>query len=154
MSLLDYRHLSPFKILDLCGKSSFLLKLPSSLSQLHPVFHVSLLELFIDPNNIPDRISEPIVRNIEIPEQSNVQISTILNSQKVGHRYDYFAHWKNTTDTENSWIPFSDIPNSLFHILDQFHRRNPSHPHPPRFLFSTNLSQTHFGDNKKREKIL
>ena len=59
-------------------------------------------------------------------------------SWKVGRRYNYFVHWKNTTDTENSWIPFSDIPNSLFHILDQFHCRNPSRPHPPRFLFSTN----------------
>ena len=66
---LNYRRLGPFKILDLRGKSSFLLKLPSSLSRLHPVFHVSLLEPFIDPNNVPDRISEPIVRNIVLSRQ-------------------------------------------------------------------------------------
>ena len=103
-----------------------------------PVFHVSLLEPFIDPNNIPNHISEPIAHNIEIPEEPNIQISTIVDSRKVGRCYNYFVHWINTTDTKNFWIPFSNIPNSLFHILDQIHCRNPSRPHPPRFLFSTN----------------
>ena len=91
----DYRCLGPFKILDLREKSSFLLKLPSSLSRLHPVFHVSLLEPFIDPNNVPDRISEPIVHNMKFPNnptfefqpfsilERSVVIMTILYIGKI-----------------------------------------------------------------------
>jgi hypothetical protein len=143
---LDYRRIGPFEILDQRGKSSFLLKLPPNLSRLHPIFHVSLLEPFINPNIIPDRISTSISSpsKLQLPdEEPNLtNISTIIDSRKIGRRYDYFVHWSNTTDTENSWIPFSDIPNNLYHILEQFHRRNPSRPHPPRFQFSiqtTNL---------------
>ena len=134
---LDFRRLGPFKILDQRGKSSFLLKLPSTLSRLHPVFHVSLLEPFIDPNIIPDRLTDPSSPPdpLLLP-QSPTPISTIIDSRKVGRRYDYFVSWKNSADSENSWLPFSEIPNNLYHILEQFHRHNPSRPHPPRFQFS------------------
>ena len=133
---LDYRRLGPFKILDQRGQSSFLLKLPSTLSRLHPVFHASLLEPYINPNIIPDRINTPVNSNIEIPDETSHKISTIIDSRKVGHRYDYFVRWKNLPESENSWLPFSEISNTLFHILEQFHRRNPTRPHPPRFSFS------------------
>ena len=141
---LDYRHLGPFKILDQRGQSSFLLKLPSTLSRLHPVFHTSLLEPYVNPDIIPDRISTPTVPNIQLvdePDTLSKDIATIINSRKVGRRYDYFVHWKDLPDTENSWLPFSEVPNNLYYILEQFHRCNPSHPHPPRFLFSTTTSK-------------
>ena len=41
---LDYKKIEPYKILRKHSKASYLLKLPPSLKQLHPVFHVSLLE--------------------------------------------------------------------------------------------------------------
>jgi hypothetical protein len=41
---LDYKKIGPYEIIEKRGKSSYLLKLPSSLKRLHPVFHVSLLE--------------------------------------------------------------------------------------------------------------
>lgn len=138
---LDYHRLGPFKILDQRGKSSFLLKLPSSLSRLHLVFHTSILEPYIDPHTIPDRITTSTTSDIKLPDNTPNQISTIIDSRKVGRRYDYFIHWKDTADTENSWIPFSEIPNTLYYILEQFHRRNPSRPHPPRFQFSTTSTE-------------
>ena len=141
---LDYRRLGPFKILDQRGKSSFLLKLPPTLSRLHPVFHVSLLEPFVDPDTIPDRITSQTnpTASVELLDEPPNRISTIIDSRKVGRRYDYFVHWKDSVDTENSWVPFSEIPNNLFHVLDQFHRRNPSRPHPPRFHFSITPANT------------
>lgn len=41
---LDAKKLGPFKITELVGTRSFRLDLPASMSQLHSVFHVSLLE--------------------------------------------------------------------------------------------------------------
>lgn len=51
---LDYHCLGPFKILDQQGQLSFLLKLPQTLSHLHPVFHTSLLEPYVNPDTIPN----------------------------------------------------------------------------------------------------
>ena len=140
---LDYRRLGPFKILDQRGHSSFLLKLPCSLSRLHPVFHTSLLEPFINPNIITDRIVTPTTPDIELinEPETNKHISTIIDSWKVSRCYDYYIHWKDLPNSEDSWLPFSEIPNDLYYILEQFHHRNPSRPHPPRFEFSTIMSE-------------
>ncbi|KAF8760325.1 hypothetical protein RHS01_01355 [Rhizoctonia solani] len=53
---LDYRKLGPFKIVAARGPVSFQLELPPSLSRLHPVFHVSLLEPHHSPSDIPGRV--------------------------------------------------------------------------------------------------
>ena len=78
---------------------------------------------------------------VQDPE-TNKEISTIIDSRKVGRRYDYFIHWKDLPDSENSWLPFAEIPNDLYYILEQFHCRNPARPHPPRFEFSITNSES------------
>ena len=55
---LDYKKIGPYEIIKKRGKSSYLLKLPPSLKQLHPVFHVSLLEPSLPSTTIPDRIQD------------------------------------------------------------------------------------------------
>src|SRR5437667_11620931 len=42
---LDYRFAGPFRVLNLIGKQVYRLDIPKSWKQVHPVFHVSLLEL-------------------------------------------------------------------------------------------------------------
>ena len=58
-SKLDYTRLGPFIITDKVGTRAFRLKLPSTM-MIHPVFHVSLLELFTE-NTIPRRIPKPLL---------------------------------------------------------------------------------------------
>ncbi|EDN09133.1 predicted protein [Histoplasma mississippiense (nom. inval.)] len=41
---LDHKYVGPFKILNTIGKQVYKLKLPPSYRNIHPVFHVSLLE--------------------------------------------------------------------------------------------------------------
>ena len=48
--------------------------------------------------------------------ESPTPISTIINSQKVGHHYDYFVSWKNSANSENSWLPFFETPSNLYYI--------------------------------------
>ena len=113
----------------------------SSQTSLHsfvssPCFHTSLLEPYIDPNVIPNHINTPVNSDIELPDETSHKISTIIDSHKVGHRYDYFVRWKDLPKSKNSWLPFSEISNTLFYILEQFHHQNPSQPHPPHFSFS------------------
>ena len=61
---LDYKKISPYKIIEKHGKSSYLLKLPPSLKCLHPVFHVSLLEPVIPSTLIPDQIHNPSITKL------------------------------------------------------------------------------------------
>ncbi|GLB39530.1 putative coprinopsis cinerea okayama7 130 [Lyophyllum shimeji] len=132
-SKLDYRRLGPFPVLARHNSSSYLLDLPRSFSRLHPVFHVSLLEPYTPPSIIPDRLSSASVPRVDVITDQPRDIQTIIDCRKVGRRYDYFVHWHDEPDSENSWIPFSDISTSLYEALEQFHRRNPRRPHPPRF---------------------
>ena len=56
-SKLDIRRLGPYPIIGPIGKSAFKLLLPRSM-KIHPVFHVSLLELHV-ANTFPGRVVPP-----------------------------------------------------------------------------------------------
>ena len=45
------RYIGPYEILDRVGKVSYILALPPHLSQVHPVFHISLLRKYV-PNEM------------------------------------------------------------------------------------------------------
>ena len=50
---LALRYIGPFEILDRVGMVAYWLALPSNLSQVHPVFHVSMLRKYIiDPSHV------------------------------------------------------------------------------------------------------
>ena len=47
------RYVGPYEILQRVGKVSYELKLPSELSSVHPIFHVSMLKKYIgNPESI------------------------------------------------------------------------------------------------------
>ena len=54
---LDVRRLGPFPVLEQIGSSAFRLELPSGMN-IHPVFHVSLLEPHV-ANPFPGRVVQP-----------------------------------------------------------------------------------------------
>jgi hypothetical protein len=56
---LDWKRLGPFTIDTKISSHAYRLKLPKSMSSVHPVFHVSLLELHRS-SNIPNRMEEPL----------------------------------------------------------------------------------------------
>ncbi|EUC53577.1 Transposon Tf2-1 polyprotein, putative [Rhizoctonia solani AG-3 Rhs1AP] len=134
---LDYRKLGPFQIVAARGPVSFQLELPPSLSRLHPVFHVSLLEPYHSPADIPDRV-EPAPPPVFLDGDSVPwhEVDKILDCRKIGRRYDYFVSWKGLTPDENSWVPLSDMSTGLNELIEQFHRRTTNRriPRPPPLL--------------------
>ncbi|KAJ3779565.1 hypothetical protein GGU10DRAFT_401828 [Lentinula aff. detonsa] len=40
----------------------------------------------------------------------------------------------NSPNSEDSWIPLSDIPDSFNELIDKFHHRHPRSPRPPQFI--------------------
>ena len=133
---LDHRRLGPFPIDHAISPSAYRLRLPSYLSRLHPVFHVSLLEPYSDPSEFHMH-ADPDTFSLE--DSDSPSISSIIDSRKLGQRYEYLVHWKNTPADEDTWLPLSDIPTTINELLERFHRRHPRAPHPHQLIISRAL---------------
>jgi len=76
---LSEKNLGPYTIIAQVGSLSFTLHLPDSMRTVHPVFHVSQLELAI-PNTILDQIQPP-PPPVEVDGEPEFEISEILDSK-------------------------------------------------------------------------
>jgi len=76
---LSEKNLGPYTIIVQVGFLSFMLRLPDSMHAVHPIFHISQLELAI-PNTIPDQIQPPLPP-VEVDGEPEFEISEILDSK-------------------------------------------------------------------------
>jgi len=134
---LDHRRLGPYPIIRKINSSAYLLRLPSYLSRLHPVFNVSLLEPYSDPSDFHTHAS-PLP--FDLTEDPANDIKSILDCRKIGHRYEYLVRWKSLPESEDSWIPLSDIPTPFNELIERFHRRHPRSPRPHSFDINKNYN--------------
>lgn len=124
---LDYRRLGPFKIVAPVGTRSFRLDLPASMSRIHPVFHVSLLEPF-HANTISGRQAPP-PPPIEVEGQIEYEVEAILDSRWRYRKLQYFVDWKDCTPDERTWEPADHVAH-CDELIAEFHRRFPTKPGP------------------------
>ena len=54
--------------------------------------------------------------------------------------FEYFVCWKDLPESENSWIPLSDIPTSQNELIDCFHHRHPQAPRPHTIALNQTFS--------------
>jgi hypothetical protein len=98
----------------------------------HPVFHVSMLELST-PNSVPNCIQPPPPPVI-IDEEPEYEISEILDS-KLDKRWAckllHLVRWSSYegTNEETSWIPANELGHAS-EIVSEFHLHYPSKPGP------------------------
>jgi len=100
---------------------------------IHPIFHVSQLELAI-PNTIPDQIQPP-PPPVEVDGEPEFEISEILDS-KVDRRHRtckllYLVRWSGYegTDEETSWLLATELGNTT-ELLENYHVRYLDKPGP------------------------
>jgi hypothetical protein len=71
--------------------------------KLHPVFHISLLELA--PKNAK------IAENVEIDDDTKqeYEVEKILNHKQVSGKPYYLVKWKGYNTLENMWEPIENL---------------------------------------------
>ena len=127
----DYRKIGPFKVLEAIGTNAYRLELPPSLSRLHSVFNINLLEPYSPPSNFPNRLQPPSsVPDIILDDIDHLGLKDILDVRKIGRRFDYFLDFIDKPPTDRAWIPLSDIPHVYDELIERFHRRHSTLPKP------------------------
>lgn len=123
---LDYARLGPYEIIQQINPVAFKLKLPAT-SQLHPVFHVSLLEPYYGDDD-PVR-HQPPPEPVIIKGHEEFVVNKILDSKFFRNQVKYLVDWLGYDPSERSWEPASNLKNAKA-MVKEFHDMYPDKPRP------------------------
>ena len=126
-SKLDVRRLGPFPVVGQVGTSAYRLELPSSI-QIHPVFHVSLLEPH-NPNTFPGRVVAPPPPVI-VDGAPESEVAEVLDSKLLRGKLFYLVNWVGYDESERSWEPAQNLTHAADVVAD-YHAAFPDRPAPP-----------------------
>ena len=126
-SKLDVRRLGPFPVVGQVGTSAYRLELPSSV-QIHPVFHVSLLEPH-NPNTFPSRVVAPPPPVI-VDGAPKSEVAEVLDSNILRDKLFYLVDWVGYDESERSWEPAKNMPHAADVVAD-YHATFPDRSAPP-----------------------
>ena len=103
----DNLYRGPCKIIKTIGTNAYKLELPPQLQgKMHDVFHVSLLEPYIE-NSIPERETPPpppVGDDLDFYE-----VEEILDSRTRHRKVEYLVHWKGYNPDDRTWEPFDNL---------------------------------------------
>jgi hypothetical protein len=122
---LDVKKLGPFTIIEAVNSRAYRLALPNSMSRVHPVFHVSLLEPY-RANDIAGRTAPP-PPPIDIDGELEFEVEAVLDSRMVRGRLKYLVAWKGYE--EHTWEADTNLEHAP-ELVKEFHDRYPHRPRP------------------------
>jgi len=130
MEKLDHKMFGPFVVKRKVWSSAYEVELPERWD-IHPVFHVSLLEPYReDPVGRPQRkIPTPDI----VDNEPRYVVAGVVDTRwygnpksKLPHRFvQYMIAWQGYGPEENSWEPFEILEYSAMQALQQFQERYP-----------------------------
>ena len=130
------RWLGPFKVIELCGPVAYKLELPATMSRLHPVFHVSLLQKYVPPaGGRRKRSPDPIVLD---DGELEWEVEAVLYHRQRKHKrrgkisHDYFVKWKGYGMEEASWEPEQNLDNCKELLQEYWASHSDDAPVPER----------------------
>jgi hypothetical protein len=112
--------MGPFKVLEVIGDENlvYTLELPAPM-RVHPVFHVSLLELYRE-DVLPGRVQGPLLP-IEVEGELEYEVAEILDSKIKRRRLKYLVDWVDCGPEERTWEPAENVGNAPDTVA-AFHR--------------------------------
>jgi hypothetical protein len=120
--------MGPFRIVEKVGEAglAYRLELPSQM-RVHPVFHVSLLEPYVE-SRIRGRKQEP-PPPVEVEGELEYEVNRVLDSRVVRGRLRYLVDWIGYGPESRTWEPAEYITNTA-DAISRYHRKNPHRPSP------------------------
>jgi len=126
----------PFKVLEQRGKLAYKIEI-SDRWDIHPTFHVSLLEPY--RTSIRPAREQPPMEPEEIDGDLQWEVEKIVKSEIISYErrvqgrprtfkeIRYFVKWKGCSEDENTWEPPEHLENAR-ELVENFHRENPEMP--------------------------
>ena len=121
---LDHRRIGPYEVENMVGSHAVRLRLPDTV-RIHPVFHVSLLELAAD-DPFPWQ-TQPPPPPIEVDGEEEWEVERIVNSRFRYRRLQYLVRWVGYDSP--TWQPSEDLEHLQDAVLE-YHRLWPDQPRP------------------------
>lgn len=126
---LSEKRLGPFEVIKKIGQTSYELKIPKTWKVRTPVFHASLLHPYTPPafkiQREPDPPPPVVIDNAE-----EYIVQEIVDSRIRDKKIQYRVHWEGYDKKKDyTWEPPEHLT-KVQDLLDEFHKRHPSAPHP------------------------
>jgi hypothetical protein len=119
---LSDKFLCPYKIINKVGSHSFTLRLPDTFREVHPIYHISMLELH-PPNTIPNHIDDP-PPPIEIKGDLKYEVAEILDSKINRQRQCKLLYLVR-------WLGYEGTADELSHASDLIANYHTTYPDKP-----------------------
>jgi hypothetical protein len=132
---LSHRNLGPFIVERAVSPSAYRLRLPHSMSRLHPVFNVVKLTP-ATPDPIPGRRAQPPPPPVIVSGEEEYEVEKILDSRHRRGKLQFKVRWKGYGMEEDSWEPATDVHADA--LIHEFYRL---HPGAPRRIASTSFAE-------------
>ena len=135
---LAHRRLGPYVVEKQVSKLAYRLKLPPSMSRLHPVFNVvKLTPVPADP--IVGRHPPPQPPPVLVDGEEEYEVEEILDSKMFRGRLRYKIKWKGYGPEHNNWEYATEVHSPK--LIADFYRKNPG---APRFIRATSFRSIPF----------
>ena len=124
---LDVKRMGHFNILEIIrdSKLAYKLELPRRMKQIHPVFHVSLLEPYRE-NQWEGRV-QPAPPPEEIEGELEYEVKEIVDSKIVRGKLKYLVDWVGYRPKERTWESVEAVENAQEEVV-AFHQAHPNRP--------------------------
>jgi hypothetical protein len=109
---LDFRRFGPFSVVKQINDIAFRLELPPSM-KIHPVFHFSLLEPYMESS---------IVGRFQVPPPL-----VEIDSRIIRRKLEYLVQWQGYDISERTWEPVANLHHAS-EMLQEFHCRYSEKP--------------------------
>jgi len=111
------RWVGPFTVVEGIGKAAYKLDLPQCMSQVHNVFHVSLIKPYLsDGRTQPAPLPELIDDTPEWTVEQVIDHRIVYRGRQK--KIEYLIHWEGYGDEHNTWEPSANTKNAADAVQD------------------------------------
>ena len=120
---LSEQWLGPYSIMKLVGSNAVTLHLPHSM-HIHPVVNISHVKPYCE-QLLGQPVTTPEPSNVMEDHEEEYKVEFIVDLHYKGKHLEYLVHWKDWSETDQTWEPVSNLGNTANTVRD-FHTSHPS----------------------------